>query len=198
MRVIGILLLLVLTSVPASGEIPDSIVGTWNLDMLRTMNEHLDRMAQARPDVISSEIAQAQKSAMSKQTAQISTQVVITITKDSITTTNANAEPITTPYTVIGGNSRLVVVESKDPEGYESVVNIRLVEDGIAVETTNCREQPEQCKREQQRAVKQLKDKADKNSSTRVDYDSNLDGAISSPPVDEMSQPKWVYLRKAK
>lgn len=167
--------------------------------MVRTMSEHIDRVAQSRPEVASLESFQAQKSAAAISAEKSNPSITVTITKDTITSSSSNVEPATTPYTVIGGNSRLVVIESTDEEGYESVANIRLVEGGIAIETTNCQEQPEQCKRERQQAMEKLRKKQDENRSTNtvISNEASYDGIVSTPPRNDLSQPRWVYFKPA-
>ena len=210
MKAFGICLLLILTPATTLGEAPESILGTWHFDLVRTMSENIDRVAQARPDVISVDIAETQKAALSDLAEQSNHQATITVTKDTIISTSADAGSTTMSYTVIGGNSRLVIVESTDHEGYESVVNIRLVEGGIAIETTNCQENPEQCQRERRRAMEQLRKKHHVDSSTNTVVDGSPDAFIaigssdeprlgrlsSSPPRDDLSQPRWVYFKQ--
>ena len=198
MRVVGIFLLLSMISATALGEVPESIVGTWRLDMTRTMNEYFDQIVQAQPESKSAQLPQEARTVLAEQAEEMNPEVTFSITKDTMTVTQGNEEPINTPYTVIGGNSRLVIIESTDDNGYETVLNIRLVEGGIATETTNCREKPEQCKRERQRAAGQKEERSDASSSTYTvnDYESDIDGDITSTHVDQVSQPKWVYFKQ--
>lgn len=166
--------------------------------MVRTMSEHIDRVADARPDLISLEQAQTQKATLIELVEKSNVQSTITITEKTISSSGADITLMTRPYTVIAGNSRLVVVEFTDDDGYESVTNIRLVEGGIAIETTNCQEKPEQCQRERRRAMEQLDKRQQSISSVRIasSDEPKIEGLTSSTPADSMSQPKWVYFKK--
>ena len=208
MKGIVVGLMLILTPSTVFGEVPESIIGTWHFDLVRTMSEHIDRVAQARPDMISLEYAAAQKVAMAELAKQSKPQVTMTFTKDTVTSTNLDSRPIKMRYSVIGGNSRLIIAQTIDDEGYGSVVNIRLVENGIAIEPTNCREQPEQCERERRRAMEHFS-KTHGDDPTAVQGDSSvtflaansdeptLDGLETSPPHDDISQPRWIYFKRA-
>ena len=90
MKAPGICLLLALTPATALGQFPESIVGTWILDPVRTISEHIDRVAQAHPDVISVDDAETQKAALS-DVKQANPQVTITFTEDTISSTGTEA-----------------------------------------------------------------------------------------------------------
>ena len=51
----------------------------------------------------------------------------------------------------------MMIIESIDKDGFASVSHVRLVEGGIAMETTDCQAKPEQCERERRRTVERLK-----------------------------------------
>jgi hypothetical protein len=205
MNLTRICLLLVLAPGSSVGEAPESILGTWHFDLVRTMTEHIDRVAQARPDLISAEAAALQKSQLPELAKQARAQATVTITEDTIISRTGD-DRIQSSYRVIGGNSALVMIESTDEEGYTSVTHVRLVDGGIAIETTNCQEQPEQCERERRRAVEQLSN-AQRQSSVPTDEPGAIaamgsagplvDGAGSPQRHDGVSQPKWVYFKQA-
>jgi len=195
MRVCGIFLLLILSSTTAWGEVPESILGAWKVDMVRTMNEHIDRIAQTYPDLGHVKDYEAARADLVKRAVEMNSQLIVTFSKNTITSASAKMEPVTAPYTVIGGNSRLVVIESTDDDGYETVVNIRLVEGGIAFETTNCRDKPEQCKYERRKAIERSKESGDKYSSTNFDIDDERD--IDGVAVEDIYLPKWAYFEPA-
>ena len=205
MKASGVCLLLILATEAVLGEVPESILGTWHFDAVRTISEHIDRVARSRPDVITTETAARQTAELTQLVDQPGPQATITFTEHKIIS-NAGDDRTLVPYRVIGGNSRLGIVESTDKEGYTSVVNIRLIEGGIAIETTNCQEQPEQCQRERRRAMEQLKERqqgevATTSSSkpfTAIGSDQRqVVGPGSSLPRDDLSQPKWMYFKQA-
>ncbi len=157
MRAFAICVLLILIPLETTlGETPESIIGTWQFDSVRTISEHFDRVAKARSDVIDHDQVEAMKAGLAVRAEEADPQVSMTITEDTITSTNPNSGTTSAPYTVIGGNSRLFVIESTDDEGYAWVINIRLVEGGIAIETTDPETRPEQWERERRRAMEQI------------------------------------------
>lgn len=186
------------------GETPESIVGTWQFDSVRTISEHVDRVAKARSDVIDHDQVEAMKAGLAARAEAADRQVSMTITEDTIMSTNPNSGTTSAPYTVIGGNSRLFVIESTDDEGYAWVMNIRLVEGGIAIETTDPETRPEQWERERRRAMEQMtKSHIDalRGSSDPVTdmviVDNALGGAASLPTRDTESRIRLVYFRAA-
>ncbi len=209
MMTIRFAILLFVAVAASAAEIPDSIVGTWQFDLLRTVSEQVDRVARLHPDIINPDMAKAQKSALSKSTDMPETHILLTVSEDTITVEGTDSFLTTNSYTVIGGNSRLLVVESTDEDGYRSVLNIRLVDGGIAVETTDCRNNPEQCERDLQRTKEKLRERyqgrSAENSPTDVDpagavlsaEGSILEGTLAAPDRDEVTRLKWVYFKPA-
>ncbi len=182
-------------------EAPESIIGTWHIDLGRTMTEHIDRVARARPDLLTVEAVESAKLSVAESSDQPSP-VTLTITEDEIVSQATGAAPTTIPYTMVGGNSRLVIVEFTDEEGYKSVSHIRLVEGGIAIEPTNCRAYPEVCERQRARAVV----KTQSESSTveagglSIAESGDLDeqrNADAEGPSEHPSQPRWFYFKRA-
>jgi len=87
MKALGIVLFL--ASGASYGEVPESIVGVWRFDMVRTMSEHIDRLAKLRADVVTPEVAETQKAALQGLPSQIDTLPKLTITENTITNETA-------------------------------------------------------------------------------------------------------------
>ena len=188
-----------------ASEPPESIIGTWQVDLVRTMTEHLERMAASgRASVDPAHIASMQATFSRQAVQQQIRSAAITITEDAIISSDPNSGTTRIRYKVIGGNARLVVVESLD-DGFESVVNIRLVDTGIAIETTDCRTYPEECVRQQRRAIATVKKRTDQPSMLAASPDGLVvasacsEGECAGEPVQHQQptdQPRWVYFTR--
>jgi len=205
MKALGIVLFL--ASGASYGEVPESIVGVWRFDMVRTMSEHIDRLAKLRADVVTPEVAETQKAALQGLPSQIDFLPNMTITENTIT--NETAPGFNATYRVIGGNSRLVIIDGKNDAGFAWVGHIRLVEGGIALETTDCETYPEQCAYGRRRAITQNGVVADANTIAAVtdggeastelyiSGGTQVDGPSSTEIFHPPSQPKWLYFTRA-
>jgi hypothetical protein len=187
-------------------EVPDSIVGTWHFDTVRTMSNHIDQLAKARPDLLTPETASTQKAALEGLHTQSGRQLTLTITENTIL--NEAAPGFNATYRVIGGNSRLVIVDGKNDAGFTWVGHIRLVEGGIAFETIDCITYPEQCAYGTKQAIEQMRQhtgaKEKKNDEGDVAVElrasgetSVIDGLVGAEDAQTYSQPKWVYFKRA-
>lgn len=206
--------LLVLAPLTSLGDVPESIIGTWRLDLPRTVEQLIDqhpRPSAEAPATDSTRAADGSSVVLAPAYQDHATELAdpsnttMTITEATISTTSRDMATVTVPYRVIGGNSRLVMIETQDDAGNESVVNIRLVEDGLAIESTNCREKPEQCRREREQRMRQHS-KQDPFTSPQSDSvlqsDGNtvVAGSLAEPELDPAHahplQPAWVYFKR--
>jgi hypothetical protein len=113
------LLGLACVSVATTGasDVPDSIVGTWDLAPTAPLGAPSSSVAVAKPTL------------------------TLTITADTYTWDPGCAPATTFNYQIVGGNAGLVVVDLVDASGKHVTRNIRLVEKGLAfdVPATECR-----------------------------------------------------------
>ena len=195
MKAFTVYLLLSMTPTVAFGEIPESILGTWQFDEVRTITEHLDRLAEYRPEISDTEQFKQAKASIARNAETVNPQVQLTFTEDTMTS-KTNSGVFSAPYTVIGGNEGLLVLQYTDDEGYENVNNIWLVEGGIAFEPTDCRANPEQCARE--RTLQRRGPIVDESGSTVLIIEGqDLSGATYSPPPGNPSkQPQRLYFTR--
>jgi hypothetical protein len=92
-------------------------------------------------------------------------------------------------YKVIGGNSRLVVLDATSKDIGSTVLNVRLVEGGIAIETLDCQSQPEVCDRKREQRTQ-----AENAISTTTKVVSDGSEAASAKRTGP-AQPQWIYFR---
>ena len=186
-RTISFLTLLI--PIACFADVPESIIGKWQFDSVRTISESMDQVIAANPGVVTSEEIEKQKAGLAKQSSRIDRQVTAIITSDTIRMVNETSGPTVLTYKVIGGNSRLVILDAKSEDVDSAVINIRLVEGGIAIETLDCQAQPEVCEhtREQQTH-------AVDTTNTAVTVVSEGSGAHSANRIVP-SQPQWIYFR---
>lgn len=177
--------LMLLIPIACFGDIPESIVGRWQFDSVRTMTEYMDQVFEANPEVATPEQIQEQKTGMAEHSAEADQQLTATITEDTISTTNSNSrETKTMSYKVVGGNTQLVVIDATLPDGNSFHINFRLVESGIAMETLDCHANPDVCKRERTRS--------------RATDSLTVVGSSESEPRRTRpgpTQPQWIYFR---
>jgi len=103
--------------------------------------------------------------------------MTLEITEDTLTSKSSDFGEMASHYRVIGGNARMVVIEGTDAQGYKSIGNIHLVEGGLAIETTDCTNDPEPCERVRRRAMEQLRTKQRPGSDPFREAD---DGALAT------------------
>jgi hypothetical protein len=112
-------LALACVSVATNGaaDVPDSIVGTWDLAPIAPVGAPSSSVAVVKPTLS------------------------LTITAETYTWDPGCAPATTFSYEVVGGNARLVVVDLVDAGGKHITRNIRLVEEGLAFDlpATECR-----------------------------------------------------------
>lgn len=199
-------LLGVATSAAAGGQVPESLLGTWEIDLARTVNAHMKEVARARPELFG--IVERGAAAPAIDTGQASRQppvVVVEITDDTIISRNRHTGSTEMRYRVIGGNSRLAILELTDGSGYQMVNQVRFVESGIAVRATDCLQHREWCEREMRRSAGPLSSQTAADgtgadleamastvaSAPTGEADADVAGAASPVP----SQPRWIYFR---
>lgn len=202
MRILVFLLTLTLTQTTSAEVAPEAILGSWQFDSVRTMSEHIDSIARNRPDVVGLEQIESMKRSLAERAPQVDRQVIITFTEDVMISINTTSGTTRFPYKIIGGNVGLVMIEFTDDYGYQSVVNIRLVEGGIAMETTDCRAQPQQCEREKRRAMNQMNEELIDSSGSVDQAADDVSFSIMShsdippsQPVEEAPRIKQVYFK---
>lgn len=225
MKAFAVCFLSILTPATTLGAAPESILGTWQFDVVRTVREFLEQRpssgshpnspaTKSRPEIVDLEqIAQTEASIARNYAADsseqhtrsseaVNRQAIVVFTADTMTAINSESGTVSVPYKLIGGNVGLVVVQVTDDKGYESVLNIWLVESGIAVETTDCQTYPEQCVRERQRAKEIMKRKASQFADA---IDPVLDAHVVVAPPSQgqelggraySSQPRRVYFTR--
>ncbi len=190
MRLRVITFLTLLTPIVCLAGVPESIVGKWQFDSVRTASGFIDQVQAANPGAATPAQIAEQKSEFAKYGEQADRQLTATITSDTIRMVNKRGEPTFIAYKVIGGNSRLVILDATSAEIGNAVINIRLVEGGIAIETLDCQSQPDVCERmrEQQRR------RAESTSNKTVAVVSAGPGAPSAERPGP-TQPQWIYFR---
>ncbi len=144
MKAFTVYLLLSMVPTVTFGETPESILGTWQFDVGRTMTEHLERIAEDRPEISDTEQFKQAKASFARS-SEYNPQVQLTFTEDTMTSKVGGIGVTIGSYKLIGGNAGLMVIQSTDVKGQEFVNNIWLVEGGIAIETTDCETYHEQC-----------------------------------------------------
>ena len=198
--------LLALIAVNSLAQAPDSIIGVWHFDAVRTMTEALERRAEKEPERFTREMVDAQRVSIASLPTQAVPEVTLTISETTISTKNRSMSATSYPYRVIGGNARLVIVEVTDEQGFQTITNVHLLEDGIAIGSTDCWQMPEQCARERRRALAQFKKQAGSGTRTATIVDSEGDVSIVSgddnavihgTTAPEYQQPRLVYFKPA-
>ena len=180
--------LTLLIPIACFADVPESIIGKWQFDSVRTIGESIDRMIVANPGVATSEQIEKQKADLVKQGPRVDRQLKVTITSDAIRMVHETSGPTVLTYKVIGGNSRLVILDAKSEDVDSAVINIRLVEGGIPIETLDCQVQPEVCER-----TREQQTHAVNTTNTAVVGVSDGTGAPSARPGS--NQPQWIYFR---
>ena len=175
--------LILLIPIACFGDIPESIIGKWQFDSVRTFGEWFDQMRQANPAGHSADMMQKQNTWVANEAEVNDQQGILTITEDTISTLNNNSgETKSMSYSVVGGNSRLVVIDAASPDGDNLHINILLVEGGIARETVICMSDPGTCQRESTNRQARASSLGEPQSQT-------------SRTKQELSQPQWLYFR---
>ena len=172
-------------------EIPESIVGKWEMDFVRTMSEFIDQALAANPGVATPEQIKEKKAELATRGPQADGQLTAIITNDTIRmiTQQASGSELVT-YKVIGGNSQLLILDATSEEVGSAVVNIRLVEGGIAIATLDCQTQPDVCER--MRAQQRMG--AEDSINTAIDREGN-EIRVEGTPQTAITQPQWVYFK---
>ncbi|HEX7037328.1 MAG TPA: hypothetical protein VF210_16270 [Pseudomonadales bacterium] len=97
--------LLLLIPMAASGGSPESIIGTWRLNLPRSVAEHMQLGWQTPPDCWGTEPASPDAAG-----------VTLEITEDTLTWTSDDLGPVTSHTRVVGGNARLAIIETTNCE----------------------------------------------------------------------------------
>ena len=184
-----LVLLVPLATAHADG-IPDSIIGEWIFDSARTMSEHwLKIEAKQNVDPIAyQQKVDKMKERLSKVAPEVDAQASLSITSSTFTIKNDNSGTQVFSYQEIGGNSRLVVIEYSDSNGFEGIGKIRLVDGGLAFEQTDCQTYPRQCEIERKRAADRRLDQTTNTATSTTDPHAN-------DSEDHNQSPQLVYFR---
>lgn len=188
-RYLVLFLLLLPLSVVFASEGPSSIVGVWQFDSARTMLEHIDSMPVPEnldPTTYAQKIATL-KEGLASQAILSDAQVKLTITPETMTIDNISSGTNTLFYEIVGGNSRLVVLELSNGSGFEGMAKIRLVTTGIAMERTDCDTYPRQCERERKLAQE--------NMNKQPKYTATTAEISIETPRSRTATPKLIYFR---
>lgn len=196
MKGFAVYLLLSMIPTVTFGETPESIIGTWQFDVVRTMTEHMDRIAEDRPEISETDEFKQAKASFARNAETVNAQVQLTFTEDTMTSKSSDIGAISGSYKLIGGNAGLMVIQITDDKGQEFVNNIWLVEGGIAIETTDCQTYPEQCA--QQRTRQRRGPVIDSSGShVIITEGQDLSGATYSPlPGNPSKHPQRVYFTR--
>lgn len=175
----SIWLLTLLTPSFALAEIPQTIVGTWHMDV-------------GRSPCLEDDPEHSKCSAAF--TVPCQTDIGHGPHELIFTNSTISQGDNTAPYRVLGGNSALVIVESTDETGATFVTNIRLIDGGIAMQSLDCRAHREKCERSHKQAMQKI---TRRSSTVEIAQDNPsvlVDGLL---PPEFNTPPLWVYFRGA-
>ena len=176
----ALFLTLLLLPTTLLGETPTSIIGTWHLDLVKTIGI-------SQPDDLATLLE------------QVKAAVTIVFTEDSLTVNSANQPPMKGRYTIFGGSSTELDFEFINQLGQKYISKIRLIDGGIAVDSMDCDTYWLLCIKADfetktlitttdETALVALEDK----KPVQVRYPtSSLDGAVQRPDPKSMRTTYW-------
>lgn len=144
---IGIVPLFLISCAGVESNQLDGLLGTWQLDSVRTVLARLEPISVAQLEGINEEELDTIRSGIRERAPIVDAQMTIIFEEKEMTIVSTREGRKVIPFRVIEGAADFVVIETTDQTGLKTTRKIRVVENGLALEQSDSRSINEQSER---------------------------------------------------
>lgn len=147
-KLYGLGLLLLITPIALISDVPETLVGYWQLDVVKTITDQIEQKLDTSSDTINAVTKREIMERLTKDVDQSSPEIFVTFTEDEMIIEIQGAVVKSESYIVTGGYDNKLMITTSDTKGMETYSTVILIDDGLIFEGTNCETYPDQCERE--------------------------------------------------